>query len=67
VGDDRRLFACKEAAWLCRVAINKAVDDHHAGSWVEPGAYPNDTANQSPSAEQTALTRMQAGPVPEGD
>jgi DNA-directed RNA polymerase specialized sigma24 family protein len=42
------------------VAINKAIDDYRAGSRVEPGAHPEDTASQSPSAEQVALTRLQA-------
>lgn len=50
----------KKQAWLRRVAINKAIDDYRAGSRVEPSAYPEDTASQSPSAEQVALTRMQA-------
>ena len=50
----------RKRAWLCRVAINKAIDDYRAGSRVELGAYPGDRANLSPSAEQVALTRMDA-------
>jgi RNA polymerase sigma factor (sigma-70 family) len=50
----------RKRAWLRRVAINKAIDSYLAASRVEPGAYPEDTASQSPSAGQVALTRMQA-------
>jgi RNA polymerase sigma-70 factor, ECF subfamily len=50
----------RKRAWLCRVAINKAIDDYRAGSRAEPDAHAEDTASQSPGAEQVALTRMQA-------
>lgn len=50
----------RKRAWLRRVAINKAIDDYRTGRRVEPAPYPEDSASESPSAEQVALTRMQA-------
>jgi RNA polymerase sigma-70 factor (ECF subfamily) len=50
----------RKLAWLCRVAINKAIDGYRARKPVRPAADLEDVANASPSAEYAALTGMQA-------
>jgi RNA polymerase sigma factor (sigma-70 family) len=50
----------RKRAWLCRVAINKAIDGYRSGKRVQPAADPVDAASVSPSAEHVALTWMQA-------
>jgi RNA polymerase sigma factor (sigma-70 family) len=50
----------KKRAWLCRAVINRAVDGYPAGRRVGLGGFPEDRTCRAPSAEQVALTRMQA-------
>lgn len=48
----------KRRAWLCRVAINKAIDCYRLGRRAQLGADPN-MPEVAPSAEETALTRIE--------
>jgi RNA polymerase sigma-70 factor (ECF subfamily) len=49
----------KRRAWLCRVAINKAIDRYRAGRRTQLGVDPADMSQVAPSAEDTALTRIE--------
>jgi RNA polymerase sigma factor (sigma-70 family) len=50
----------RKRAWLCRVAINKAIDNYRAGQRLQPAADPGAVASEAPSAEGVVLTRMEA-------
>ena len=49
----------RKRGWLCQVAINKAIDGYRSRRRLQP-ADPEDVTETSPSAEQVALTQMQA-------
>jgi RNA polymerase sigma-70 factor (ECF subfamily) len=51
------LSADRKRAWLCRVAINKAIDGYRAGKLVQPTAN-LDAAGEMPSTEHAALSRI---------
>jgi RNA polymerase sigma-70 factor (ECF subfamily) len=48
----------RRRAWLCRVAINKAIDRYRLGKRTQLDADP-DPLQVTPSAEETALTRIE--------
>jgi RNA polymerase sigma-70 factor (ECF subfamily) len=48
----------KRRAWLCRVAINKAIDRYRTGKRMQLGADPN-LSQAAPSAEEAVLTRIE--------